>query len=219
MNLFYKPNPGVIGDCIPFYSGGRYHIFYLRDYRDRDSSDIGATWEHISTTDFVHWKDHGLSIPKGSIQEQDHTIGTGCVFTDQQGKYHTFYTGINPYFRNETQREQGLMHATSDDLDTWIKHPEQIWFADESIYERHDWRDPFIFKHPESGKYMMIVAARVNHGPKNGRGCTGLLTSEDLKTWTVAEQPFYAPGRYHGHECPDWFKMGDWYYLAFSHDM
>jgi beta-fructofuranosidase len=37
-----------------------------------------------------------------------------------------------------------------------------------------------------------------------------------LTHWTVADKPFYAPMRYHGHECPDWFKMGDWYYLVFS---
>lgn len=69
MNLFFKPQPGVIGDCIPFFSKGRYHVFYLRDNRDRDSYDIGSAWEHISTTDFVHWQDHGEALPKGTIHE------------------------------------------------------------------------------------------------------------------------------------------------------
>jgi len=216
MNLFFKPQPGVIGDCIPFFSNGRYHVFYLRDNRDRDSYDIGSAWEHISTTDFVHWQDHGEALPKGTINEQDHTVATGCAYTDDQGNHHIFYTGINPYFRNDTHREQALLHATSDDLNSWTKHPEEVWYADETIYERHDWRDPFVFKHPETGKYMMVIAARLKQGSKNGRGCTALLTSDDLKTWSVAEKPFYAPERYHGHECPDWFRMGDWYYLVFS---
>jgi beta-fructofuranosidase len=61
----------------------------------------------------------------------------------------------------------------------------------------------------------MILAARLNEGPTFRRGCTGLLTSDDLTHWRV-ERPFYAPGRYHGHECPDWFQMGDLYYLIFS---
>ena len=59
MNLFFKPQPGVIGDCIPYYYEGRYHVFYLRDYRDRDSYGIGSAWHHISTADFVHFEDHG----------------------------------------------------------------------------------------------------------------------------------------------------------------
>jgi beta-fructofuranosidase len=117
--------------------------------------------------------------------------------------------------RNETQREQALLHATSDDLIHWTKHPEQVWAADETLYERHDWRDPFVYRHPVTGRYQMILAARTRTGSIHRRGCTGLLTSDDLVNWTV-EKPFYAPARYHGHECPDWFRMGDWYYLVFS---
>ncbi len=215
MHFFYKPRPGVIGDCIPYYHNGRYHVFYLREYRDRESYGLGAAWHHISTDDFVQFADHGEALSQGRIDEQDHTMGTGCVYTDEHGKHHIFYTGINPYFRTDAHHEQALLHATSDDLITWTKHPDEVGYADESIYERHDWRDPFVFKHPQTGRYTMILAARVSEGPLFRRGCTGLLTSDDLTHWTV-EPPFYAPGRYHGHECPDWFRMGDWYYLVFS---
>lgn len=215
MNFFFKPRPGVIGDCIPHYHDGRYHVFYLRDHRDRESYGLGSAWHHISTDDFVHFEDHGQALAQGRIDEQDHTVATGCVYTDERGKHHIFYTGINPYLRTDTQHEQALLHAVSDDLVTWTKLPEEVWYADESIYERHDWRDPFVFKHPQTGRYIMILAARLNQGPFFRRGCTGLLTSDDLRHWTV-QKPFYAPGRYHGHECPDWFQIGDWYYLVFS---
>ncbi len=215
MNFFYKPQPGVIGDCIPYYHDGRYHVFFLWDKRDKDSYDIGSAWQHISTTDFVHFEDHGVALEKGTLWEQDHTVATGCVYTDDQGQHHIFYTGINPYMRNDTQREQALLHATSPDLIHWTKHPEQVWEADERQYERHDWRDPFVFKHPLTGRYNMVIAARTKTGAASRRGCTGLLTSDDLMNWTV-EPPFYAPARYHGHECPDWFQIGGWYYLVFS---
>ncbi len=215
MNFFFKPRPGVIGDTIPYYFDGRYHIFYLRAFRDDDSYDIGTGWEHISTTNFVDFEDHGVALYKGIGQEQDRTIGTGCVYTDDRGKHHIFYTGINPYLRNETHYEQALMHATSDDLLTWTKIPDDVWYPDASTYERHDWRDPFIFKHPKTGCYLMLIAARLKAGSAARRGCTALLSSDDLTKWTI-EKPFYAPGRYHGHECPDWFQIGDWYYLIFS---
>ena len=42
---------------------------------------------------------------------------------------------------------------------------ENAALSDESIYERHDWRDPFIFKHPDTDRYHMLVAARTKHGP------------------------------------------------------
>lgn len=215
MNFFYKPRPGVVGDCIPYYYDGRYHVFYLRDYRDPDSYGHGSPWHHVSTTDFVHFEDHGEALSKAGIDKQDYHVATGCVYTDEGGKHHIFYTGINPYLRDDEHHSQAIMHATSDDLISWSKIPGQVWYSDESIYERHDWRDPFIFKHPETGRYNMIIAARLNEGPEHRRGCTGLLTSEDLVSWRV-EEPFFAPNRYHGHECPDWFRMGDWYYLVFS---
>jgi len=215
VRFFYKPTHGVVGDCIPYYFDGRYHVFYLRDYRDVDSCGIGSAWHHVSTTDFVHFEDHGEALSKAAVDEQDVTVATGCVYTDPSGKHHIYYTGINPYFRTDTQREQALLHATSDDLITWTKAREEVWYADEAIYERHDWRDPFIFRNPDTGRYNMIVAARSRRGSTAHRGCTGLLTSDDLTTWTV-DEPFYAPGRYHGHECPDLFRMGDWYYLVFS---
>ena len=215
MNFFYKPKPGVLGDCIPFYADGRYHVFYLREFRDRDSYNHGAPWAHLSTTDFVHFEDHGEPFPRGRFDEQDYTTGTGCVFTGGDGKHHIYYTGINPYFRNDAANEQALMHATSDDLLTWTKVPGETWFPDETRFERHDWRDPFIYKHPETGRFNMLIAARLKEGPAARRGCTALLTSDDLTAWTV-DEPFYAPARFHGHECPDWFRMGDWHYLVFS---
>jgi beta-fructofuranosidase len=215
MDFFYKPRPGVLGDCIPFYDNGRYHVFYLREFRDRDSYGLGAPWHHVSTTDFVRFADHGEALPRGRHDEQDHTTGTGCVFTDPTGSHHLFYTGINPYFRTASQHEQGLMRATSDDLITWTKLEEEVRFPDDGRFERYDWRDPFVFTHPETGRYGMLVAARLVDGPVTRRGCTAVMWSDDLTTWSPAE-PFYAPARFHGHECPDWFRMGDWFYLVFS---
>lgn len=215
MNFFYKPKPGVIGDCIPYYYNGRYHIFFLHDHRDPDSYDTGSTRHHVSTQDFIQFEDHGVALPKASMQDHDQHPATGCVYTDDTGKHTIFYTGMNPYFRNDSQYSQVLLYATSDDLITWTKQPDAIWLPDESIYERHDWRDPFVFKHPGNGRFYMLVAARLKKGAISRRGCTALLTSDDLRNWQV-EEPFYAPNRYHGHECPDWFQMGDWYYLIFS---
>lgn len=41
------------------------------------------------------------------------------------------------------------------------------------------------------------------------------VTSSDMKTWTVVD-PLWAPEEYYTHECPDCFKMGDWWYLVYS---
>lgn len=33
--VFYRPADGVAADFIPFYWNGEYHLFYLKDYRNR----------------------------------------------------------------------------------------------------------------------------------------------------------------------------------------
>ena len=44
----------------------------------------------------------------------------------------------------------------------------------------------------------------------------GLCKSKDLHLWDYCE-PFYAPMNAQcAFECPDFFRMGDWYYLVFS---
>jgi len=61
----------------------------------------------------------------------------------------------------------------------------------------------------------MLLAARNRNGPARHRGCVVYATSPDLRTWTVRE-PFWDPQQFFTHECPDLFRMGDWWYLVFS---
>ncbi len=215
MRYFYFPETGVVGDCIPYWHDGEYHVFYLRDFRGADSHPPGVPWYHLTTTDFIHFRDHGEVIPTRGPGDQEFIIGTGSVFRDQNGAHHLYYTGINQAFRKEGSHEQVIYHATSADLERWERMDEAPMVPDESGYERHDWRDPFLYWHESSGLYHMLVAARTRNGPATMRGCTALCTSPDLKKWQVRE-PWYAPARFAGHECPDLFQMGDWYYLVFS---
>jgi len=52
-DLHYRPADGYFGDAIPFYSGGTYHVFFLKATRARDER---LRWSHIASRDFVHWE-------------------------------------------------------------------------------------------------------------------------------------------------------------------
>jgi beta-fructofuranosidase len=226
MALFYQPASAWAADFIPFYRDGVFHLFYLQDWRDSAGHGEGTPWYQISTRDFLHFTEHGEMLARGTRAEQDLYVFTGSVLEaqpakaaglrcDSCGRYHIFYTGHNPHFRQAGRPEQGVMHAVSDDLLTWRKLPEHTFFAPAAGYEPHDWRDPFVFWNEASGEYWMLLAARHTEGPSRRRGCTALCASKDLLTWEVRE-PFYDPGLYFTHECPDLFQMGDWWYLLFS---
>lgn len=213
-DFFYKPDDAWAADFIPLYSGGRYRLFYLLDWRDRAGHGEGTPWYQISTTDFVSFAEHGEMLARGTPEEQDLYVFTGSAI-EALGQYHIFYTGHNSYFRQQGKPEQGVMHAVSDDLLHWRKAPQDTFYAPTDQFEPNDWRDPFVFWNAEAGEYWMLLAARLKTGPSRRRGCTALCASKDLRTWQ-ARGTLYAPGLYFTHECPDLFRMGDWWYLLFS---
>ncbi len=215
MSVFFKPADGWAADFIPLYVNGEYHLFYLKDYRDKAKYGEGTPWFHLSTRDFVHFVDHGEALPRGTEQEQDLYVFTGCTY-EHDGLYHIFYTGHNPHFRAAGKPEQAVMHATSNDLITWEKDPANpILFADFERYEPHDWRDPFVFWNEEVQEFWMLLAARNKTGPGNRRGVTALAASKDLKNWEIRDN-FWSPDLYFTHECPDLFRWGEWWYLVYS---
>ncbi|MEK4849918.1 family 43 glycosylhydrolase [Paenibacillus sp. FSL H7-0756] len=212
--LFYKPEDGWLADVIPFYEDGEFKLLYLKDWRDREGHGEGTPWFLLGTNDFIHYKEYGEVLQRGGEAEQDLYIYTGCVLK-KDGLYHIFYTGNNFHYPAQGKAQQAVMHAVSSDFLHWDKRPEDAFYAPTDRYEEHDWRDPFVFWNEEAGEYWMLLAARLKEGPAGRRGCVALCASKDLNTWEVRE-PFWAPYLYTTHECPDLFRMGEWWYLLYS---
>lgn len=212
--LFYQPETGVSADYIPFYENGIYYLFYLRDFRDPEGCGEGTPWYLVTTEDFVHFTEHDEVLPRGTVEDQDLYVFTGSVTRMGDG-YHIYYTGHNPHLRQHGKPEQAVMHAVSADLLHWTKCPEDTFFAPADGYEPHDWRDPFLWYDEQTRLWWMLLAARKQTGASRYRGLTALCSSPDGRTWQV-EKPLWEPDSYFAHECPDLFKMGDWFYLIFS---
>ena len=62
----------------------------------------------------------------------------------------------------------------------------------------------------------MLIAARLDHGPKWRRGCIVLATSQNLLEWDVESNPLYVPGTTFCPECPEMWAAGGHWYLVFS---
>jgi len=213
-SIFWRPGNAWVGDTIPYCENGVFRIFYLHDWRDPNHHPPGTEWYQVSTRDLLHFTDRGQMIGKGRPGEQDASVATGSILKNQ-GEYHAFYTGYSRERKENGQPEQGICHATGTDLDHWSKSTQAPLFADTAIYEKDDWRDPFVFWNEETHEYWMLCAARLKDGPPRRRGCTALCVSKDLKSWD-ARPPFYAPDLYETHECPDLFHHEGWWYLIFS---
>jgi len=212
--FFYKPYSAWPADFIPFYKDGKFHLFFLLDWRNAAAHGEGTPWYKVVTSDFVHFEEEGEMLPRGSINDQDLYVFTGSVI-EASGKYHIFYTGHNPHFPALGKPQEAVMHAVSDDLSHWRKVPSDTFFAPADQFEQNDWRDPFVFWNEEVNEFWMLTAARLKAGLNRRRGCTVLSTSKDLQKWEV-RRPFWEPNLYFTHECPDLFRIGDWWYLVFS---
>ncbi|MBO5069179.1 MAG: family 43 glycosylhydrolase, partial [Roseburia sp.] len=212
--MFYRPKDSVAADVIPFYKDDAYQLFYLRDFRNVEIFGEGTPWYLLETKDFVHFKEKGEAVPRGEKEDQDLYIFTGSVF-EKSGINYIFYTGHNPYYIKDGKKQEVIMRAISKDFNVWEKDKD-FSLAAPDCFEPHDFRDPFVFFNEETGEYNILLAARLKDGPDRRRGCTALAVSKDLDAWTVKEKPFYAPGMYFTHECPDLFKIGEWWYLVFS---
>ncbi|HDS74424.1 MAG TPA: hypothetical protein ENN56_02690, partial [Firmicutes bacterium] len=213
MSILYSPDDAFAADFIPLYHNGEYHLFYLKDWRDPEHHGEGTPWWHVVTRDFVTFEDRGEALPRGAKDEQDLYVFTGSAI-EAEGRFHIFYTGHNHHLKDSGCPQEAIMHAVSDDLDTWVKDPDMRFFAP-SDYEPHDWRDPFVFWNDEVGEYWMLLAARKTAGPDRNRGLVACAASTDLVNWRV-RKPVWAPDTYYTHECPDLFRIGDTKYLIWS---
>lgn len=214
--MFYRaPGKAVCADVIPFFEDGEFKLFYLRDYRDVAEHGEGCPWCLLTSKDLVCYKDEGPVLLRGKEDEQDLYVFTGCCIRHED-KYMIFYTGHNPHLRAKGMPEQKILRAVSSDLVHWEKDKNFVFEAPDWL-EMHDFRDPFVYFDEEKGKYAMLIAGRLKNGdPVFSKGVTLVAYSDDLAHWELDKEPFFAPHAYFTHECPDLFKMGDWWYLVFS---
>ena len=204
--VIFPVSDALVGDTMPFFEDGKMNIFYLADLRD---GKLGYhPWGLLRTEDYWNYEDMGIVLPYGeTAEDQDIALGTGCVIKDHQGTYHAYFTGHNDL----REPKEAVMHATSDDLLNWTKHPEDTFVAGDA-YSKNDFRDPYVFYVEEEQCWWMLVVTRTPE--------TGVIvryTSTDLSKWKD-EGIFFSDdmGYATNMECPSLLQFGGKWYLAFS---
>jgi len=203
--------------------GPDYHLFFLQASRSLPDPELRHTHVsigHAVSQDLRNWQVLPDAIRPGDAGAwDDYTTWTGSIIR-HEGLWFMFYTGGRRAERGLVQRI-GL--ATSSDLIRWQKHAasplllaEPRWYEqlDTDVWPDQAWRDPCVFRHPESGEFQALITARVPYGPADARGVIAHATSTDLLHWQV-RPPLTEPGEFGHMEVPQWVPIGDRYYLLF----
>ena len=209
---YYKPEGEFfVGDCMPFYHDGTFHLYWLLDEMHHKARGGlgGHQWAHASTTDLVHWTHHPLAL--AITEPWEGSICTGSTFY-HAGTYYGFHAVRLP------DRTQQLRVATSPDGIHFTKHDATLK-KPPAGYSPFHFRDPFVFRDPAGDRFHMLATAALDPFPLPGRGgCLAHLVSTDLWEWEMRD-PFVIPGLTDAPECPDLFEWNGWHYLVFSNHL
>lgn len=161
------------------YYKGEYHLFYQFNPNANEWDDIH--WGHAVSEDLIHWKNLPVAIypDETPANSEQCAIYPGSAIVDE-----------NNTLRKQTGEEKTLVvfysvkncgqriAYSNDKGRTWEKYEGNPIIP----FEDDDARDPKVFWHDESQKWVMVLFRRTSSDIKS-RGVS-IYNSNDLVNWT-----------------------------------
>lgn len=183
--IFRSDKVSAQWDTWCFYHDGIYYLYYLIT-----ECSGGEGFGVATSSDGVHWNDHGWAI-RASDQMLTF-LGTGSVWPDpvNEGR---FLCNYSEHRMDGDKQRQCILFAWSDDLINWHKFGDNyIFWIDEDHYERYGrWDCIFAIPRSEGGYWGTWTAS-----PKGGTyddGGIGIGFSEDGLNWQALPAPEIIP--------------------------
>ncbi|MBY0148877.1 glycoside hydrolase family 32 protein [Neobacillus niacini] len=177
-----------------------YHLFY--QYHPFGTTWGPMHWGHAVSKDLIHWEhlpialypdELGAIFSGSAVVDWNNT--TGFFEKDQPGLV-AIYTSAGTYPDSDRPLQQQSLAYSKDNGRTWVKYEGNPVLSDVNIT---DYRDPKVFWHEETEKWVMVLAT--------GQTIT-IYTSLNLKEWEFASEFGHTAGSHDGvWECPDLFKL------------
>ena len=183
------------------YVDGTYHLFYQYNPQGNDWGNM--SWGHATSTDLIHWTEQSVALTRDELGD----IFSGSAVID---KNNTAGFGANAmvaiYTSSSGVQQQSIAYST-DGGKSFTR------FSGNPVITNDDnnLRDPKVFWHEGSGKWIMALAKGWKMGVE-------LYGSTDLKSWQHLST-FFIPlaGRPNIQwECPDLIPFGDKWVMLVS---
>ena len=179
------------------YFDGEYHLFYQHNPQGNEWGYMH--WGHAVSKDLVHWQHLPIAInpDMDSTDKEYGTAWSGSAIVDKKNLLGQQEGDTPTLLAFYTSRNCGQRIAYSTDKGrTWKKYKGNPVIA---FDKQDDARDPKVFWHDESQKYIMVLWCMPN-GEKNAQGFS-IYSSDNLTDWTFES---HLAGFY---ECPDLVKL------------
>ncbi len=187
---------------------GQVHLFY--QYNPNGALWGNMHWGHAVSPDFIHWTDLPIALAPTPGGPDEAGVYSGCA-VDNGGTPTIIYTATRGA-HNEIQTQ--ALATSSDNLLTWQKHPKNpvISVVPAESGQTRDFRDPFVWK--EDDGWYLALASQI----KGVGGVVFLYRSANLVDWEYLNPLFVGDIKRNGFgwECPNFFKLGDWWVLVVS---
>jgi fructan beta-fructosidase len=169
---------------------GEYHMFYQHNPYEREWENMH--WGHAVSRDLIHWEE----LPVALYPDRLGTAFSGSVVIDSDNT-----AGFNAektpamvaiYTADSPDRQVQCLAYSLDKGRTWTKYAGNPVIDSKEKWNSKDTRDPKVFRHAPSGKWVMALNERDGHS---------IYTSANLKEWTFES---HVTGFW---ECPELFEL------------
>ncbi|WP_251033707.1 glycoside hydrolase family 32 protein [Bacillus sp. ISL-75] len=181
------------------FFNNEYHLFY--QYHPFGTTWGPMHWGHAVSKNLIHWEqlpialfpdEHGEIFSGSAVVDWNNTSG---LFQNGPGLV-AIYTSADNYPDSDRPRQRQSLAYSTDNGRTWTKFEGNPVLSDVNIT---DYRDPKVFWHEETNKWVMVLAT--------GQSIT-IYTSPNLKDWEFASEFGNNSGSHDGvWECPDLFQL------------
>lgn len=164
--------------------GDIYRLYYLRGLEGQNPWWTVSKLCGAISTDLQHWQDLGtLLTPESANYWESGRISAGCTYKEDDTYYLFYSAGGNEgiHLKNEV-----ICLATSRDglhfsRQNYLLKPEDSdpWYGRSNWTGHFHWRDPYIFKDENTGKYYMFICASLKSSG-NFQGSIGLAVADKI---------------------------------------
>ncbi|MDX8045296.1 glycoside hydrolase family 32 protein [Gracilibacillus sp. S3-1-1] len=151
--IHFTPKENWINDPNGLvYFEGEYHLFYQRNPYGNDHDHMH--WGHAVSSDLFHWEELDIALAPDELG----TIFSGSAVVDKDntsGLFEEGSGGLVAIFTHDGQSQQQSIAYSSDKGRTWKKYIGNPVIENTTI---KDFRDPKVFWHKETEKWMMVLA-------------------------------------------------------------